>query len=328
MPKEVLDDLIPVLRYSASVDSPGRHLIFAKDHQNICMGYGPEDVRFLHAEPPKLDAATQAVWERRRVAQFPDGIKRDGEMLGMLASRGTEGQLVLPVFRTTFSAWKLGLPWGDEEDMNITPGCIRPPIGIHTVAITKDQYMLFVRRGAGRASWKNSVLGFHSWGLDVDKDGFIQSLLPNLMQHQGEFLFEQARAGVLREFNPLGVELLKADDVVVNNITCLTLHLRPMDFGWHICFLAHIDAFAEDLINKRNKYPMPESGRIEEYDGMQFSEVSMQYFFETFAREGSQNPYRTATTTEPAIIMACVQAFGADFLEKLPFETIQPNVRV
>lgn len=322
--EELKENLILVPKESAQIYTPGRHLIFTKDPKDLTKGYSEEDILIKLVCPPKLSINMQDIWDARFKRDFPNGVKRAGEFVGMQKPLSTKDKLNLSIFKSGYLDWKLTLPRNDEYDSKLEPNYMRPYLNIHHAPITVDGFLIYVSRGNQRASWDNSVLCTHSWGTDIDKDNVCKKLLMNLENLKGTYLFDEAKRGVIREINPFEDsknpsilnkvldEIVNAENVETDALTCLTLHIRPLDVGYHLCFTTKINKEAGKIIEERKKYPMV--GRISDYHFVKFAEQSMIEFFDIYKNN-------LATTVEPTIIMACVQKFGEDFLKKLPYET-------
>ena len=294
----------------ASIHTPGRHLIFVKDPHDLTVGYRPIDIQFQVIGCPPLAPAMREVWTNRYEMKFSQGVRRNGTLIGTQGPKQTDGRLRLPIFQTNFLDWQLTLPWGDKFDSVLDTSSLRPPLDMHCVPITQDGNLLYVERETQRMTWPNSILCFHSFGYDKDLDGTQEIVLKEMGEDHGYAIFKQAQLGVLREFNPFEATLLKPHQVRIRNMSCLTLHARPVDYGWHFCFVAEVAGDSKELLEKRAAYPC--LGRISSYHRWPFSEADMVEFFWKYADT-------VATTIEPAIIMACVQSFGPEFLKALPY---------
>ena len=307
--KEVDRRFLP--RKKAQVYSPGRHMIFTKNPRDLTDGYNPESIHFIKAEIPVLTPGMNGVWSKRYKRNFPNGVKRAGKFPGTQGPWRHEGELIVPIFDSGFLDWKLTLPWDDECDTELSVQSVRPYLNIHHVPLTEDGHLIYATRENQRVSWSNSVLCLHSWGYDIDRDGVHERVMDELLGDNGYALFKQSQLAVLREFNPAGgPAILEPHEVLVENASCMSLHVQPKDFGWHIHFVTRIAREAGELLEKRDEYPY--TGRVSRCHKWLFTEESMAEFFKKYSDV-------VATTVEPAIIMACVQTFGPDFLRQLPY---------
>lgn len=309
--------LLPFKKEAAQIYAPERWLVFTKNPHDLTEGYLRQDIHFSRVPTPPLTENMKRIWDERYKRLFPDGVTVNITNPGTQVPSYTAGELHVPIFDRKFLDWKLTLPWGDEFDNLLEPDCMRPPLNLHQVCITEDNRLLYVRRGGGRASWNGAVLAFHNWGYDLDFEEshykIMHELFDPLMRANhthGDVLFRQSMQAIVREFNPPEKAIIKWYELVVLNVSCITLHIKPYDYGYHICLVARVSREAGDILEERAKYPC--RGRIGSYHSWQFNEAAMVDFFK-------QHNEALATTVEPAIVMACVQKFGTDFLKKLPY---------
>lgn len=322
---EFPERLLPIDRSIAPLYAPGRWIVFTKDPRDLSVGYAREDIRIQEAPVPPLTERMRHVWEARHRAQFPHGVRRAGKFVGMHHPLSTEGSLILPVFPSGFLDWKLTLPWGDSFDGLLEMKSLRIPLNIHHVTIAADGHLLYAVRGSTRETWTGAILGTHSWGDDVDKDPDCGRIYPSLVEGGGDALYDQALRGIMREFNPyefssdaaapnrLLQAILNRENLAIDAATCLTLHLKPSDVSYHVCFVARTTLSSRELLDRRRQYPF--GGRIASFHAVPFTRESMAAFFR-------QHHERMATTVEPAIVMACVRAFGEGFLSDLPYPVL------
>jgi hypothetical protein len=318
--QELPQGLFLMEKERAQVYLPGRSLIFTKNPDDLTQGYAPQDIALRLVAPPELNESMRAIWDSR-FENYGLAKKRAGKFLGMQRPTATQAQLDIPFFESGFLDWRCTLPVGDEYDAGLVRDCMRPPINIHHAVITADNQLLYVTRGTNRESWSRAILGFHSWGTDIDKDYACQEIMDDLQSGQGNALFSQAKQGIRRELNPFQEcgpdthnivleEIISPDDIEVTSASCLTLHIKPKDMGYHICFTAKARKEAGDIIERRKKHPPV--GRILSYHSTPFTEDNMVEFFRKYREH-------IATSIEPAIVMACVQQFGEGFLNELPY---------
>jgi hypothetical protein len=335
MAQEAPEKLLLITKEEAQIYCPGRHLTCVKDPSDLTRGYSPADISITRAaEPerdnngkPELGEAMSRIWDARYAKHFPNRPKRNGLMPGMRLPVSTQEKLHINIFTGSYLDYRLTLPKGDEHDEQLVRKEMLPYVNIHHVPITADGQMIYVTRGTGRDSWHGTILCTHSWGEDLDKDYGSAQLMEKLEHGQGEEMFRQARDGLRREINPressgdttkpdrILEEVLKEDDVEIISASCITTHALPGDFGYHICFTAKLNKEAGEILEAVRKYPIPQGARMSGYFSTPFDADSMAKFF-------AENHQRITTSVEPAIIMACVQTFGEEFLTKLPFETI------
>ncbi len=321
--EEIDSRLIPMRKEQAQIYSPGRYLIFTKNPKDLTKAYSQNDITIRKRDAPELSENMERIWQDRYIKKFPNGVKREGKFPGMTRPISTEGTLDLELFDSGYLDWQLTLPQGDEYDSMLEAKCMRPFFCIHHIPITLDNKIIYALRSNNRASWAGNYLFTHSWGEDIDKNYAHDILMKKLVEGQGKEMFEQAKQGMRREMNPyednknpdkpnkMLAELLMPDDVIVKSASCLTLAAMPRDVGYHLCFTARINYEAGEFIEQRRKYPY--NGRITEYYSENLNEDFMIKFFKEFKD-------KIALTVEPALIMACVQKFGEDFLYKLPYE--------
>jgi hypothetical protein len=313
---EVPRRLWPEICEEATLYLPGRSLTFTRD-TTLERGYGPSEILLGAGSAPRTTSNMRRIRALRMERKFPNGVRRDGWFVGSQGPARTRDRILMSFFESGFLDWQLTLPWEDEFDAELERDALRPPLNLHHACITRNRQFLYVMRGGGRQTWEQSVLGFHSWGYDLDRDDVCKPLTKELCRDSGYGVFHQSQLAVLREFNPPEEQILLPHQVQVRTISGLTLHLQPKDFAWHLMSVVWIDQDAAEILERRAKYPTPEQrggGRIRSYHATDFTPDNMRTFFETYKDS-------IATTIEPALIMACVQEFGADFLKSLPYES-------
>lgn len=308
---EVPDSLLPLsAKGMTRIYAPERWRLFTKS-ADITQGYGPDDLRFVRTDPPALTPNMEDVRDQRYAKFFPNGVKRAGKFPGTTGIVPGLSRTVVNIFDSGFLDWRLTLPCGDEFDRRLERDSLRMYFNIHQAVVSADDKLLYVVRSNVRESWNGAILGVHSFGYSTDVDGTNDRIMDDLLRYQGAGMFFQAQLAVLREFNPAEKALIQPHELRVDNGSCFTLHVQPNDFGIHLCFVTHLLRESGNLLKERADYPM--SSRVAEYCWQDFNEGSMVEFFAKYHK-------RLATTTEPAILMACVQRFGPDFLKSLPYE--------
>lgn len=310
---EVSRRLWPAFAEQASLYLPGRSLTFTRA-RSLDTGYQPDEIKITEVTTPRSTGLMNTIRDKRYNKLFPNGVARNGELVGSSGPILHGSCMLVPIYHTCFLDWRLTLPWGDEYDPVIEPNAMRQPINLHHACITRDQQLLYVRRGGNRASHNDKILGLHSWGYDIDRDGVQKALTWDLRRNHGYGIYKQAQLAVLREFNPPEKQILLPHEINVQLVTGATLHLQPYDFSWHLCTLVDINRDAGELLEERRNYPMPaeRGGRIAEYLSWAFTADAMRTFFRT-------HKDNLATTTEPALLLACTRHFGVNFVKKIGY---------